>query len=604
MFRPISKALPALTAALATLAATAPAAVFTWNGGGTDYATSTNWTPARTAPAASDDLVFPGGTWAVANIPTQTIATLAVQPNSTVRFDNTASAANTTTTLTVGGGANAFNIAAAGSLTLGGGNTHSIVVALPAGGTGTVSGDLVFNANTANTPHRVTVQTVDGLSFANGATCAMAPGTLIGGTVGGAQGGFNLGTSTTDANNAATSSVRFLSGSTYYQGGLKSGLRNGGTGSNPFTFSAPAAIVQFNPGSTYVNLAGIPSSSGRRYANFIWRDGQGAARDFGGGGTQTCVIDGDFTIDVPGGSQLSGSAIAPGSINATLNGPTLSGAPVFDITGNWTLKTGGATFTDTQNPTSDRLYIIRGNWTIDSPALFTPSQDTDRFYVLRGAGAQTLNANGDTITRLNIENTGPGVTIASNVTVSSRLALTTGVVNVAGGIVLTGPDTPGLAQSAGWINGALTRVINAETTGGRNFPVGDATSQTLFRVELLTASTTTGSLTVSSTAGDHPSVPTPATALNRFWSATPAGLAGYSADVTLNYRDSELGGANENAFAVYRRDTGLGTWNRFGGANVALDPVSNTAKAIGVTNFANDWTLYEDASSVGGWSKY
>ncbi|MDQ3907679.1 MAG: hypothetical protein M3268_04975, partial [Acidobacteriota bacterium] len=90
------------------------ATTYTWNQTGAgDWQVSTNWTPARTLPAADDVLVFNNGaTTTVTNVPTATtVGQLSVSGNTKV----TLQAAAGGSVLSVGGGAGTDLSVASGS---------------------------------------------------------------------------------------------------------------------------------------------------------------------------------------------------------------------------------------------------------------------------------------------------------------------------------------------------------------------------------------------------------------------------------------------------------------------------------------------------------
>jgi hypothetical protein len=590
----------ALAAGLTALAGAASAQTYTWIGSSSNLFTdSANWLPTRTTPATTDELVFNGSatTSVVTAIPDQTVAKVRFQSGADIRFDNTSIGTAITRTLTLGGGAGGFLVDAGSTFTLGGGNTNIIIVSLSAGTTGSISGSVIFNANTANTPHRLRVLTAGGLAVESGGSVAQAPGTLTGGNVAGAQGGFNLNSTTGDAGNSVANSVIFRSGSTFYQGGTPAGVRNGGTGSTPFGLTAPAALVVFEPGSTFVNLGGIPSLGGRTYGNFVWRDGFGAVRDLGGGSTQNAIITGDALFLPPGGSRLDGVAVAPGSITLTVAGQAVSGGTAIEFQGDFIVTSGSAAITETATPASDRYLVFRKNWTIDAPGKFVPTQDTDRFYVLQGTGPQTVDLKGTTITRLNNWNL-TTVTLASDLRISQRIDVGSGTL-VTGANRVIAPDTPGVARTGtGFVDGTFERTISTSVLGARSLPVGKDGKYTPASINILTASVpSTGTVTVTVTPTDHPNVPNAAEAINRFWTITPSNLGIYSASVTLTYDESDLGAANESLLKPAQRIGG--NWTVFNGpSDFTLDPVGNAIRAVTVSDISGAWTAFESVTTA------
>src|SRR5688500_5781180 len=71
---------------------------YTWNAGSSSWATTTNWTPTRTTPAANDILIINnGGSKTISNVPTQTIGRLEISGSTNVTFTSSG-----TTTVTIG----------------------------------------------------------------------------------------------------------------------------------------------------------------------------------------------------------------------------------------------------------------------------------------------------------------------------------------------------------------------------------------------------------------------------------------------------------------------------------------------------------------------
>ena len=116
------------------------AATYTWNQTGTaSWATDTNWTPTRTAPATSDILVFDNAaTTIVTNVPTETIGQLQVSNATNVTLQAAASG----NTLAISGGAGSLDVGAGSQLNV---NTAAVLnINLPSGTTGSISGSMSF----------------------------------------------------------------------------------------------------------------------------------------------------------------------------------------------------------------------------------------------------------------------------------------------------------------------------------------------------------------------------------------------------------------------------------------------------------------------------
>ncbi|MBX3728114.1 MAG: hypothetical protein KF858_02930 [Candidatus Sumerlaeia bacterium] len=445
---------------------------------------------------------------------------------------------NTGTDLQVGSGS---------SLTLTGSNTIRII--LNGSASGSIGGDLVLAATAASVPHAILVKSAGGLVFTNGATAALAPTTTGGGN------GFGA-----DNIDSAAGAVVFQSGATFYQGGKKDGTRPGGTGSNPFGPSGANAIVVFNSGSTYVTLRPPPPSiSNRTYGNFIWRSNTSGSPT----GTLTFTVQNNFEV------RNSGDVVQ-GACNLTgFTGP-------ISIGGDLIVEAGGPALNMNSAPTATTNITVGGNVDIQDLSLFTAPADTDHVWVFNGSSNQTLDFEGATLTNATINNAS-GATLDSDLFISGTLTYTAGDINRDGNTLIAG---------------TVVRSIDATTTGARQFPVGTGGNSTPVTFDITSAGTGTGSMTVTSTGTDHPNVLDAAGTINRFWSLTPSGISGFTATLTFNYLDSDLGSVNEASLAAGRY-TGTGTiWDVLGGT---VNTVANTVTVTGVTSLS-DWTLGEAAS--------
>jgi hypothetical protein len=313
---------------------------YTWNSttGGV-ISTSTNWTPERTTPAATDILVFSdGNTYNVTGVATQTIGQLLVSNGTKVTLQ--ASAA--TQTLTIAGGTGTdLDVASGCELNI---NTaNALTIALSTGATGSVSGSMTFAAGA----HRLIPADASGVTFNNGASF----------TEGTSFSGNPFGTSTT----AVANSVIFASGSTFIFI----------AGSNPFALTAPASAVIFQTGSLYKQKStGTPSVSNRIFANF----------EYDNAGTLSVSGSTPFTMD--------NLTVTSGTLNVNMTG-TGSGA---NIKGNITVVA-GATLTFSPSAAGNVTFsgssaqTITGTVTANANATIVLNQD------LVIAGSLTDNGN-------------------------------------------------------------------------------------------------------------------------------------------------------------------------------------------------------------------
>jgi len=549
-------------------------ATYTWNVNGSgDYAVAGNWTSSRDVPAADDILIIDGiattGPVTLTNVQTETIGELHVI-NSVYA---TISALTAAKTITIAGGASLRDLEVGVGSTLKFYGDIGITMDLSATATGVIEGDVIWNATVLNILHRIRSGAVDGLVFESGATAAMAPVST------GAANGYG-GTAGT------ANGVRFKSGATHYQGGLKDGTRNGGTGTNPQGLSQPASLVVFDSGSTYVLWDGFPSQSGRTFGNFIWR---GSVSQASTGGSGLMVVQNDFRF----APSLVGTA---GTL--TSNGQTGG----IRIDGNFIIESGATSggFVD-GTLASAANFEIKGNVDIQDPAKFTPSATTNRTYLLSGASIQSVNFAGKILPNLTINNSA-GVTLTGNVAITNQLNLQAGEVATGANSITASDGALGVVRTSGFVNGTLTRAYSGATTGSRIFPIGTAGKYAPVDFNITIAGLGVGTLAISTTDGDHASIPVPGDAVNRYWTLNASGISGFTADITFTYLDpGDIGGADENTF-IGARFVNPG-WEYYSDAGSERDTVANTVKVKNVTTLS-DWTLYEQATKIQDWSNY
>ncbi len=571
----------------------APAATRTWQVASGNWGDTVNWSGGA-VPGVGDDAVIDGSVTANAEInavPTTTIDRLIVKNNATTTLTATGAV-----TVTLGGVTNVLQVSSGSTLILSNPPTVSatIIVNIASGSTASIDGDIVSAPTVAANPHRVVSNVADALQFNSGSSFAMAPTTT------GAGGGF--GASPTAANSSSIANgIRFKAGSTFYQGGYKDGRRPGGTGSNPFSLTAPASMVVFDSGSTYVNLGGLPASSGRTYANFVWADGYGAARTFGGG--TLCTILNDFTIAKPTGLLYSGVALAPGTIS--------SSQTPFTINGNFTIQQGGAPFTDAAAPAALSAFTVKGNVSIAQPNLFVPSANANRVYVLEGTSNQNVNFAQKSLSNLTVTNPA-GVTLTSGVAVQGSLTMNGGNI-VTGSNLLevgSGVTTVGaIIRNSGNVVGNLKRWV-AAGTGATGFPIGGASDAYDTTVTFTAAPSAGGSLTAFFTAGAPGNTGLPlsdldlrqitGTQTNGFWTVSAGdGLTGGTYDLAL--LATGFSNPGSDAFLRIVKRATAGPWTVDGAPGTNAFPLIARTGLSGFSEFAvSQLTL----SAVSEWNQF
>jgi hypothetical protein len=306
--------------------------------------------------------------------------------------------------------------------------------------------------------------------------------------------------------------------------------------------------------------------------------GSGLTHTFTGNWTRTngTLEGGSSTLNLNGGLSGASGTFTPGTGTVNYGGAaqtiaavpynnlTLSGsgiktlAAALTIDGNLTIST--STTLDVSG--SNYALNVGGNWA--NSGTFNPRTGTATV-TLQGASAQTISgATATTFNRLTINNTSGGVTLSTNATVNGVLTLTSGKI--------TTDDTVSLIiGTVGSVTGAsATRYVFGDlqknfTTGPQSFTfdIGDATNYTPVAVAFANVSTT-GNVTASTTAGEHPNIATivgldRTKDVNRYWTLTPAGSLGfsnYSATFNFVVPDDIDFGADTTKFIVERYSSG------------------------------------------------
>jgi len=231
---------------------------YTWNpAGGGNWATATNWTPSRSAPATNDILVINnGGTKTITNVITQTIGRLIVSGNTNLTLAPNGAAR----ILTLSNAGSALQVDAGSTLNLigqSGGGSRSLTIGFSgAGNTALIAGSLSLNI-TSNDP-----------GVFNTANCSVSvTGNLInnGGTI-----------------NSSAATLTLSAGGQYQH------AVNGGTIA-PATWAAGSHCLVTGTTSS------VPGGLNQAFADFTWDcAGQSANLTLNG---QLTSVNGDLTIN-------------------------------------------------------------------------------------------------------------------------------------------------------------------------------------------------------------------------------------------------------------------------------------------------------------------
>jgi hypothetical protein len=505
------------------------------------------------------------GTWAApCNVAGGPVAadTVTIINNTTVTVNNAGMAASSVT-INTGANASGLTFAAGSSLVV----TNNVVVNLPtaavikqinvATGTLTVGGNVTLNGGTAAT--RDALLTVSsGLITING-------GLIINATVA----------------TSSTASITAAGGRITVNGAA--GVTNGdvvtvGAG----TFSVTNAAATFNNTSA-TNVASTTVSTGTL----------SVTGNLTNAAAETMTLSSTGNITVGGTLTNNGTVTLTTTGNVNANGDfTNSATGIFTNTAAGILNIGGnATMSGTFN---------RGTGAVTFNSA-TPQ-------TLGGTVATTFN-------NLTINKASNNLTINTTPTVNATLTFTMGqIVTGANAVIVAATGTIATPSASSYVVGNFQKMYaagaNLSYFAGNNFPVGDATNFTPVNI---TAGTNTagaaGSLTVSTTATEHPLVTAPiaSTGINatydiaRYWTFTTATLTvGTAITATFTFVAGDVdAGANTANFIVERYDGAVWNITTLVAANPLNTQATFTPSTLPVTG-SNAFAIGDPVVGFGG----
>ena len=530
----------------------------TWTGTtSTAWALATNWSPAG-IPAGTDDVIIPSAT----NSPV--ITTSITAPRSITVQNGGILTNGTGGIVNVGAGGISFLAGSTYNHNQNGGTipdatwnaTSTVIVSgvtttLP-GGVGQAFGNFTWNS---------TSQTAS-LSFAGGFSAGS--GTSIAGALSVVSTGsgsirlLNSGTSPTLVVGAYTQTngtfAIFGTGSTNTATLTVLGnfaLSNGTFRVSEANTSTPTAVL---------NVAGNFTVSG---GTFQRTNTSGTATvNFNGSSAQT------FT--------KSGGTIS-GAVNfAILSGATVNfGTSVLDgSSGTFTLNSGATMGIGHVNGISTSAGT--GQIQVTGARSFNAGAN----YIYNGSSAQVAgNGLPATVNSLAVNNAA-GLTLGATTTVTNGLTLTAGAISTgANALVANGTVT----RAAGYVNGNLRKPVAVGSAVSRTFEVGTAAGYAPVTLLFDTVSGA-GTVTVSSTTGDHPSIASsgldPAHSVNRYWTITNGGVAFTTYNPTFDFVAGDVDSGSNTANFLVRRFA-ASVWN----PETTGTLTSTSSEATGVTGF-------------------
>ena len=203
---------------------------------------------------------------------------------------------------------------------------------------------------------------------------------------------------------------------------------------------------------------------------------------------------------------------------------------------------------------------VRGDWTVNGTAtLINATRATT--VTFNGTGTQTIGGSAVTTFRnLTINKASGTVVLARNATIgnataASTLTLTQGNI-VTGAFTLTIATAGTVTRGSGFVEGNLLKQVATGTNVARTFEVGTGTTYAPATVTYASV-TTAGTLTVSSTAGQHPQIATSSilssTDVARYWTMTSATTVFTTVGIVFTFANpGDITGGNPLTYIVQR----------------------------------------------------
>jgi len=347
----------------------------------------------------------------------------------------------------------------------------------------------------------------------------------------------------------------------------------------------PGGVLVTTAGGTSVAVSGTLTISGGTLTVHQDINGSGIINMSGG----TLQLGHDFHLAPTNFSATGGTVEWTGEVGSAGAGAFPGGPDAYQFF--------NVLIDNAVNPGFDNLansFVIAGNWINNGAVTLTGQATTVTF---NGATAQTIGGSSST-TFDSLTVNGAGVTLATTATVSGTLALTSGVFATGTNqIVLAAGAAFSGGNSGSYVNGNLQKIFSVGNGQSFTFPVGDASNYTPISLASLNV-TTAGSLTATSTAGDHPSIAIsgidPIKGINRYWTlANAGGIVVGSYNATFNFMPGDVdAGANASNFIAARYSGG---WT-----NATIG--AQSANSITLTGLValGDFSVGEPASALPG----
>jgi fibronectin-binding autotransporter adhesin len=289
-------------------------------------------------------------------------------------------------------------------------------------------------------------------------------------------------------------------------------------------------------------------------------------------GSGTVTMNASHQITINANTLTIGGTFSAGSYNLTIAGAgALSfGANVVTLNG---LTISSGTLVSTSSTMS-----LSGNFS--NSGTFTANGGTVN---LNGTATQTIGGSATTSFNGLTVNNSTGIVLGVNTIVAGTLTFTNGTITT-NAYSLAVSSTGTVSRTSGYVIGNLNLYFATGATS-HTFDIGDASAYTPVTVSFASV-TTAGSLTASTTTGDHPQILTSglnsSKTANRYWTLTNIGIVFTTYNVVFTFVPADLDpSAVPASFSVARYNSG--TWS----TPTIGTRTSTTTQATGIAAFGD-----------------
>ena len=268
--------------------------------------------------------------------------------------------------------------------------------------------------------------------------------------------------------------------------------------------------------------------------------------------------------------SFTGATTVSGTLTLTITGTSILSGAINLTLGN------GATITRTSG-----AFDVAPNFGTTTNIIYDGTTATTSSFELPTSGLNNLTVNN-----------AAGVTLSGSNTVNGVLNFVSGkLITDANSLTIgTSGSITGAGAGTGWVVGNLIKQTATDASPSFAYAIGDATNYTPISLTFTGNNTaaSTGSITATTTAGDHPQLETSGLdsniTVNRTWNLSNNGVSGFTNyTVNLNYSTAETDAAATPANFVIRKYEGS-VWSE---PSTLGTPTDTSASAFGIIGFGD-----------------